>query len=156
MKEYLTRKVRFEEVDEFIKTEEIFLWKLVSKDESGFKVRLTFERETEEPYYKETVQKEKIWKKKMETNMVPIYVLTALAMVLITAALIVRLLLGNEGVYQILVYSFLFGGIGVFLVASLIFLLLLRKGQKNIMNFYELRHQLKEELDQIRNGNKEG
>ncbi len=152
MKEYLNKKIRNEEVDEYLKTMEIFDWKCVSKDFEAYKINLSFERETETPYYQEMIIKEKKWNKKYHPTMIHIYILSILAILVITSALIAHFLSSGALYHDPLVYSLLFSGIGIFMITSLLFFLRIKKGQKNIASFYEERHQIKEEMEALKNG----
>ena len=152
MKEYFYKKIRNEEVDEYIKTMEIFDWKVTDKTIEAYKTSLSFERDNETPYYKEMVLKEKAWNKKYNPTMIHIYILSILSIIVITGALITHFLFPNAAFHNPLVYSLLFSGIGVFMIASLFFFLRIKKGQKNIMSFYEDRHQLKEEIKALKDG----
>ena len=149
MEEYLTKKIVTKDLDETIKTYEVFDWKVANKDILGYKTLVTFSRDTEEPHYAEIKALEKKWNKEMSFPAWPTYLFIALAILTITAYLIVSILTGFE---DKLIYflSIMMPGLGFFIIGTLFFIIRTKKIEKIIVKYYERRHDYALEAKRIK------
>ena len=149
-------KIKLEELDESIKTESVFDWKVKDKNIGSYNAIVTFERETDVPYYAEMIQKEKEWHKTMDVKYVPVYILLAIAVIVLTSAAGVRLFTKGLEYSNIIVFSLLGLGFAVFAVGGLVFYLKVKKVQKTLPFYFEKRREYMLEMEKLRNDEKQG
>ena len=148
-------KIKVEELDESIKTEAVFDWKVKEKDIGGYKATVTFERETDVPYYAEMIEKEKEWHNLMDVKYAIVYVLLALSIAVLTSAAVVRLF-GNGLPYAtVIIFSLLGLGFAIFVAAGLVFYLKIKKVQNTLPLYFEKRREYMLEMEKLRNHEKQ-
>lgn len=148
-------KIRIEELDESIKTESVFDWKVKEKDIGSYKAVVTFERETDVPYYAEMIKKEKEWHDMMDVKYLLVYILLLLAIVVLTSAAIVRLFTKGLNYSNIIVFSLLGLGFVIFVAAGLCFYFKIKKVQQTLPLYFEKRREYMLEMEKLRNHEKQ-
>ena len=157
MKEYKTIKVLLKDADEYIKTVNVFDWKVQDKEILGVKMKITLEREMGTSYYQEIKKLEKEWHKETTFPSWPTYVLSAIALVLITIYLV--LFLNNQDEYGNLLFDikqflcFMLPRIITILIAFIYSFIRSRKINKIITLYYEKRREYSLKAQEIK-GNK--
>ena len=149
MEEYLKKKIVTTDLEETIKTYAVFDWKVESKNILGYKTSVTLVRDTETPYYNEIKDLEKKWNKEMDYPAWPTYLFIALALLTITAYLIVSVITGfqNKLLYFL---SIMLPGLLFFLIGTIFFFIRTKKIEKIIVKYYERRHDYAIEAKKIK------
>ena len=120
-------KIKVEELDESIKTEAVFDWKV----------------------------KEKEWHNLMDVKYAIVYVLLALSIAVLTSAAVVRLF-GNGLPYAtVIIFSLLGLGFAIFVAAGLVFYLKIKKVQNTLPLYFEKRREYMLEMEKLRNHEKQ-
>ena len=148
-------KIRNEDLDESIKTEAVFDWKVVNKEMGAYKTTVSFERENDVPYYDEMIAKEKEWHKQMDIKYYPVYILLAIALLVLTSSAVVRLALRGFEYLNIIVFSLLGLGFAIFVAGGLTFYFIIKKVQKTLPLYYEKRRDYMLEMEKLRNHEKQ-
>ena len=148
--ETLTKRVRIQDVNEEIKTRSIFLWSLKDRQDTSFDSLLTFERDDEDKDYLKIKELEDGFNKENKVSNIFTYIVLAIAFIIMTTALILHFTLDSN--LSFIVYILLGVGGASFLLASLLFYMNVRKSQKNILSFFDRRHEYELKVKEIKNG----
>ncbi len=155
MIEYKKEKINNSDLDETIKTNEIFKWVVTTKETKSNKTTVYFQRETDIPHYEEIVSLEKQFKKETTASSVPTYVFVIITLVFMTLYLICSWLLPDDSYNLTLFLALMVPGLVFLLLAFLFMYIRIKKIQKIIPVFLEKRRDYKIKVESLTNGNEE-
>ena len=154
MEEFKTKKVLTSDISEVNVTESVFGWEAYDEEKGSYKSKIFYKRDNSMPYYQEITSYEKKWRKDMEPSPILSYIFLGVAVLFITVYLFLGLIFkGDDSLKLTFFLSLMVPGLAFFILGTVFSLLRIRKIQKNLPTYFERRREIKEKIEQLKNGN---